>query len=371
MAQNKNPFARGGKGGAYGDYAKKTYALLMTKEWTSYVDIHKATYPDVPIPKQGISHIKRKGKGCYGELKKAVGDIKDLIEAKCPNTIKEEGRKNKRFCYVGDDNDPLEDLRNAVTIKDLKVYAEFCQDSAGFIPIEWLKHFFKNTYDWLNIRDTKDRGEQIVVADVNRGLHNIELLPLFYDAIKEKKVVRFQYHHFLFSEPRQVTMHPHFLKEYNGRWHIYGKTSDLDNKLDNELDIAHAALDRIKKHNGEWIETVPDIVYESAPSGYYIERFKHVVGLTSFPDQVPCCVHVRAKNKIMYGLTRTKPLHHTQQEIIPFNGEFAEFTLNVELNNEFFGRILQMGEGLEITEPEEARHLIKSKVEELSKIYSV
>ena len=31
----------------------------------------------------------------------------------------------------------------------------------------------------------------------------------------------------------------------------------------------------------------------------------------------------------------------------------------------------EMGEGLEITEPEEARHLIKSKVEELSKIYSV
>lgn len=366
MAQNKNPFERGGEGGAYGAYAKKTYKLLMTKEWTSYVDIHKETYPDEPISKQGISHVEH-----YCEFRKAVRDIRNLVEAKCPNTIKDEGRKNKRFRYVGDDNDPLEDLRNAVTIKDLKVYAEFCQDSAGFIPIEWLKHFFKNTYDWLNIRDTKDRGEQIVEADVNRGLHNIELLPLFYDAIKEKKVVRFQYHHFLFSEPIQVTMHPHFLKEYNGRWHIYGKTSDLDNKLDNELDIAHAALDRIKKHNDKWIEPVPDIVYESAPLGYYIERFKHVVGLTSFPNQLPCCVHVRAKNKIMYGLTRTKPLHHTQQEIIPFNGEFAEFTLNVELNNEFFGRILQMGEGLEITEPEEARHLIKSKVEELSKIYSV
>jgi hypothetical protein len=91
MAQNKNPFERGGKGGAYGDYAKKTYALLMTKEWTSYVDIHKATYPDVPIPKQGISHVEH-----YGELKKAVGDIKDLIEAKCPNTIKEEGSNRKK-----------------------------------------------------------------------------------------------------------------------------------------------------------------------------------------------------------------------------------------------------------------------------------
>lgn len=365
MAQNKNPFARGG---VYGKYARKTYDLLMTKEWISNEIIHNKTYPDEPIPKRGISQTEH-----YSQFKQAVSGIKDLIEAKCPDTIESEGsNRKKRFRYVGDDNDPLEDLRNAVTIKNLKVYAEFCQDSAGFIPIEWLKHFFKNTYDWLNIRDTKDRGEQIVEADVNRGLHNIELLPLFYDAIKEKKVVRFQYHHFLFSEPKQVTMHPHFLKEYNGRWHIFGKTSDLDNKLDNELDIAHAALDRIKKHNGEWIEPVPDIVYESAPpNGYYSKRFEHVVGLTSFPDQLPCCVHVRAKNKIMYGLTRTKPLHHTQQEIIPFNGEFAEFTLNVELNNEFFGRILQMGEGLEITEPEEARHLIKSKVEELSKIYSV
>ena len=77
MAQNKNPLARGG---AYGAYAKKTYKLLMTKEWTSYVDIHKETYPDEPISKQGISHVEH-----YCEFRKAVRDIRNLVEAKCPN----------------------------------------------------------------------------------------------------------------------------------------------------------------------------------------------------------------------------------------------------------------------------------------------
>ena len=58
---------------------------------------------------------------------------------------------------------------------------------------------------------------------------------------------------------------------------------------------------------------------------------------------------------------------------IPFeeheDGAYGEFIVNVELNNEFIGRILQMGAGLEIVAPEEIRQVFKIRVDELAKLY--
>ena len=44
----------------------------------------------------------------------------------------------------------------------------------------------------------------------------------------------------------------------------------------------------------------------------------------------------------------TKPLHQSHTVVRPFaqyeDGEYAEFSVDVEPNNEFYGRILQMGQ---------------------------
>ena len=58
---------------------------------------------------------------------------------------------------------------------------------------------------------------------------------------------------------------------------------------------------------------------------------------------------------------------------IPFgkheDGEYGEFTVYVELNNEFIGRILQMGAGLEVVSPEEVRNEFRKRTAELAKLY--
>ena len=69
----------------------------------------------------------------------------------------------------------------------------------------------------------------------------------------------------------------------------------------------------------------------------------------------------------------TKKIHPSQIVSIPFaaseDGAYGEFIVNVELNNEFIGRILQMGAGLEIVAPEEIRQVFKMRVDELAKLY--
>ena len=69
----------------------------------------------------------------------------------------------------------------------------------------------------------------------------------------------------------------------------------------------------------------------------------------------------------------TKPLHQSYAIVKPFgiydDGEYAEFSVDVEPNNEFYGRILQMGAGLEVISPENVRYKMAQRVRALSDLY--
>ena len=69
----------------------------------------------------------------------------------------------------------------------------------------------------------------------------------------------------------------------------------------------------------------------------------------------------------------TKPLHQSYTIVKPFaqyeDGEYAEFSVDVEPNNELYGRILQMGAGLEVVSPESVRNEITQRVHNLADLY--
>ena len=69
----------------------------------------------------------------------------------------------------------------------------------------------------------------------------------------------------------------------------------------------------------------------------------------------------------------TKPLHHSYIIVKPYaqynDGEYAEFSVDIEPNNEFYGRILQMGAGLEIVSPDYVRNEIAQRVHDLVCLY--
>ena len=69
-------------------------------------------------------------------------------------------------------------------------------------------------------------------------------------------------------------------------------------------------------------------------------------------------------------LFRSKPIHHTQHPLTAFDGTSGDFLLHVEPNNEFIGRILQMGEQLEVVAPEDLRQLIADRISGMAKRYA-
>ncbi len=368
--QRKNLF----DGELKAQFANITYRRLMSRRWVTYADV-LAEYLGLSSAKELKYSISSyftytneddEDKKGFRELKKAFPDVCKAIREKLgKESIEEEGNNRKKsFRYIGTDDDPLADMRNAKVINDLRQYWKFCQDSAGFFPKSWLEYFFKDCQDLLDMKTKHQKGEQVIGTSLDRILTNIEYLPLLYEAITNKTVMEIEYKPF---DEEQVTLmfHPHYLKEYNGRWHLFGHAEGRE--PGNGYNIA---LDRIQAKPRERSK----VEYVSAPEHFYDEFFKDIVGvshLKEFPKKEH--IIIRAHEHYIFKLIDTKPLHQSYEVLKPYgvykDGIYAEFSVDVELNNEFIGRVLQMGAGLEVMSPDNVRDIFAKRVKELAMHY--
>ena len=369
--QRKNLF----DGDSYkAQFALITYRWLTSRRWVTYADVlaeylglssvmeleysvskyYQYTHDDDP---------KKKG---IRELKKTFPAICEAIrEREGKDSIEEEGNnRNKRFRYVGKDEDPLADMRNAKVINNLRQYWKFCQDSAGFFPKSWLEYFFHDCQDLLDMKAKRQKGQQVISSSLDRILTNIEYLPLLYEAITNKTVMEIEYKPY---DEEQVTLrfHPHYLKEYNGRWHLFGHAEGRVPEFGYNI-----ALDRIQEKPRERSK----VEYVPAPNHFYDEFFKDIVGVSHMKD-FPNKEHIviRAHKHYIFKLIDTKPLHRSYEVVKPFgvyeDGEYAEFSVDVEMNNEFIGRVLQMGAGLEVMSPPKIRMIFATRVKDMASYY--
>ena len=349
-------------GGCQAQFAKLLYKRLMSREWFTYADIMEEYL-------ESTSESVIPGKITYGtnypELKRTFLFLKRLMNDRLGNDWLEKSgnNRNMHYRYVGKYDDPLSDMRNAKVINNLRQYWKFCQDSAGFFPQSWLDYYFQDCIDLLKIKERKKSGEQIISASLDRIHKNIELLPFLYESIVSKKVLEIDYKPY---DEEQVTLlfHPHFLKEYNGRWHLFGHAEGRE--PENGYDIA---LDRIQTRPRE----KDKMDYKMAPAMYYEHCFEDMVGVSHLDNRIIDDIIIRAHSSYIFNLLKTKPLHRSQDVINEFkeykDGTYGDYVVHVEVNNEFIGRILQMGAGLEIMAPKEARDLFSKRVQELANLY--
>ena len=117
-------------------FATYTYKRFISHEWFTYADVmaDRMLIPVEMLP-NSVSNCEK-----YGELRKAFRDVYNaIINEVGEGSIEVQGSvKNRKFRYVGENDNPLASMINARVIKDLKKYWEFCQDSAGFMPETWL-----------------------------------------------------------------------------------------------------------------------------------------------------------------------------------------------------------------------------------------
>lgn len=349
--------------GVYTKFVWYVYQRLMRREWFSHADVMADR-----LGNKSLSDLPCSISKCpnNGELRKAFRDVCQLVKEKVGNNCIETRGNNraKEFRYIGANDNPLEDLQNASAIKDIRTYAQFCEDSAGFFPRSWLNYFFEDTLDLLQITRRRKNGEQMISSSIDRELDNIHLLPVLYEAIRDKRVLKIQYKPYE-EDSVKLVFHPHLLKEHNGRWFLFGHAAGREPEYGYNL-----ALDRIE----EDLEIMPlSERYICAPKGFYSSYFENIVGVSHKKNVKPEPIILRATTHSMFRLTETKKIHNSQKTIKPFgqydDGEYGEFSLYVEPNNEFIGRIFHMSDGLVVVSPEKVRAIFRQKISKMAELY--
>ena len=336
--------------GEKGIFINLIYKELMKRGFVAYEDVLKLYKKNCQIDfnKAALSA----GEG-YGSLRKAFPEVIKALENVCPGCIIDNGKKGKgkAFKYIGESDDPLAEERQATEQKSLEEYVMFCKASAGIMPSSWFAAFFENTQLLLDTNRESQEGSAQIQSGLEQNLTNIHLLPVFYKAITDKQVLRFSYQRFG-QEPFLLTFHPQFLKEYNGRWFVFG---DADREPCKAYNVP---LDRIVDEP----TVVDDVDYIPAEKGFYRQFFMNIIGVTHERDAQVEQVVIRTKTEYQHGLLLTKPLHHSQKELLPFGehegGRYGEIRLTIEPNRELCGKILAFGQYLEVTQPQSLREQI-------------
>lgn len=339
------------------------YMELVKREYVSYADI-LAIY--CHRPKGYYEKRACNREPGYGELKKAFPDVIKALEKVSLGCIIDNGKngKGKAYKYIGRDDDPLAEERKAIEQKRVEDYVAFCKASAGILPASWFSAYFENTQLLLDTHREDESGMSHIRSSLEQNLTNIDLLPVFYKAITGRQVLQFSYQPFG-QDPFELIFHPQFLKEYNGRWFVFGEA-------DREPYHAYnVPLDRIV---GE-VRTVDGVEYIPVPNGFYQNYFKNIIGVTHEKDSIVEEVIIRTKTEYQHGLLLTKPLHHSQKEKLPFgeyeDGNYGEVSLMIEPNRELRGRILMYGENLEVMQPLSLRKQIKEIIMKQMELYIV
>ena len=222
-------------------------------------------------------------------------------------------------------------------------------------------HQFRGLPQWEVMRSMIDELEekyqfqldyqsQIVDFDQNQYVYGLEWLSLLYQAIVEKQVLEVSYQPFGKVKEKHI-IHPYFLKQYNSRWFLFGKT-------DEAINLTNFALDRIKSVDKS---TLP---YEQAEISMS-EYFEDFIGVSTKKEHEVEHVVLRfTSERLPYVLS--KPIHESQKNNRKDEGIVE---LDVKINKELRQIILSFGKDVEVLSPDCLRLQIAKEVLEMQKKY--
>ena len=201
---------------------------------------------------------------------------------------------------------------------------------------------------------TNDPTETVISFENTSPAHGYHYLTQLYQSIRDEQVLRISYKAFQASTDEVFTMHPYYLKEYRGRWYVFGLVVEQDA-------IYNLALDRITAMSTAKIHFKINTRFDP------ISYFRDIVGVTRPANKNPETV-VLSVDPNTAPYLETRPIHHSQQ-IIRTEAKSVIFQYTIIPNYEFVAEVLRMGEAVEVRSPNSLRELIASRIAMLNAIY--
>lgn len=348
------------------------YGIGSEPQFVNIIDMMLTTgasfvkYEDIiaVYEKRTIEEIKLKyGKvslfSQYTQLKKAVTAIKKELQLLGLDFEYSNGVNAKEgFRYPQCSPNPLKRLKEAGKQNSKQELMNFCSASIGMLPQSWVEHFFQGTMVLLDGEQSKGK---VMDAEHNASLRNVELIPRLYEAITNEQVLTFEYNAG-YKEHLSIVFHPHFLKEYNSRWFLFGR---MDKGNGTILEVGNCALDRIVGDIG----IIDNISYIAAPKDRYQHYFEDIIGVSKMPDDVPIEITIETLDFYTHNRIVTKPIHQSQKEVKPFDTTGC-ITICVVPNRELSGMLLSFGTHIRIISPNHFVDKYKTELKKMLHLYT-
>ena len=236
------------------------------------------------------------------------------------------------------------------------------------IPLDEAKLTLSKTSGFLPkpLRDSLFKGTEILVSkthfiDIENSLllSGIKWFPEIFDAIQNKKILYVTYlKRFKYETVDQL--HPQFLKHYNRRWYVCGRTVTTDNSGQPTVkDNVILALDRIKDVD----EAIDSSGYVSVPEDHFSTFFDDIIGVTHPKNSPLRNVTLKVYSEYIFNLISTKKLHHSQKERVIGNERLITF--RVRINKELITNILSFGSDVEVITPKSLRISIETETKKM------
>jgi predicted DNA-binding transcriptional regulator YafY len=187
---------------------------------------------------------------------------------------------------------------------------------------------------------------ECISFDNNEYLRGIEHIGTLFNAILYKRVLSIVYQSFNSTQSTTIVLSPYYLKQFNNRWFLFGKSSHYDN-------LTNLALDRI-----ESLEEL-NFPYETT-SLDFDEYFEDVLGVT-VPEEAKLTKIIFRVAESLAPYIQTKPIHGSQKQLSKNSKEFL-FSIEVLPNYELEKHLLAFGEDLIVIEPHDFRNKIRDRL---------
>ena len=240
---------------------------------------------------------------------------------------------------------------NEHQLSQLKSMLLMLQQFRGLPQFERIEEMMQQLEEHYHfeLEDTQD----IIAFDTNNYVDGLQHLSPLFEAIINKQALKITYRPFNKS-PYATIVHPYYIKQYNGRWFMFGLTTNGVYQ-----NISNLALDRIQEIEHTTETYIPNTTIN------FEEYFEDIIGVTKSANDIPVKILLRfSAHRLPYVLS--KPMHESQR-----NNRADEGIIELELvpNKEFYQRLLSFGSDVEVLEPQFVREEMTKNAQKLYELY--
>jgi predicted DNA-binding transcriptional regulator YafY len=223
---------------------------------------------------------------------------------------------------------------NEVEINQLKDAVDILAQFKGMPQFEWVSELVPKLRQGISLGESEPK---LMEFESNEFLKGKDHLGILFNALRYKKPLAIKYHPYQDESPFDLILHPYFLKQFNGRWFLFGfnpvsKKTDWNLAIDRILEIDELSIKFIENTEINWEEYFEDMIGVTKPEGQEIQTVTlHFFGKTG-------------------NYIQTKPLHGSQKGNW-INPNIFEVKLEVIPNYELERVILSYADSVKVIGP--------------------